>query len=159
MTRLHSVLIKDFKSFRGKHIIGPFSRFTAVVGPNGCGKSNVMDAITFALGEKASYLRVNKLNQLIHGASVGHPVADKCSVTLVFEVTPEGAGDDVASQGTLIRFKRTVIGSGSEFRINGSVVSKETYADHFLELGINFKARNFAAYQVRTFLFLFFIHS
>ena len=37
--------VDNFKSYKGKHVIGPFSRFTAVVGPNGSGKSNIMDAI------------------------------------------------------------------------------------------------------------------
>ena len=37
--------VENFKSYKGKHVIGPFSRFTAVVGPNGSGKSNIMDAI------------------------------------------------------------------------------------------------------------------
>ena len=37
--------IENFKSYKGKHVVGPFSRFTAVVGPNGSGKSNIMDAI------------------------------------------------------------------------------------------------------------------
>ena len=41
--------VENFKSYKGKHVIGPFSRFTAVVGPNGSGKSNIMDAIRYGV--------------------------------------------------------------------------------------------------------------
>lgn len=71
---LESLEIEDFKSFRGKHVIGPMKKFTAIVGPNGSGityletknisslgKSNFMDAISFVLGEKGINLRVKKL--------------------------------------------------------------------------------------------------
>jgi structural maintenance of chromosome 1 len=61
MAHMESLEITDFKSFRGKHIIGPLKRFTAIIGPNGSGKSNLMDAISFVLGEKTSSLRARKL--------------------------------------------------------------------------------------------------
>lgn len=57
---LHTLEIENFKSYKGKHTIGPFTRFTAIIGPNGSGKSNLMDAISFVLGEKPSSLRVRK---------------------------------------------------------------------------------------------------
>lgn len=57
---LHTLEIENFKSYKGKHTIGPFTRFTAIIGPNGSGKSNLMDAISFVLGEKPSSLRVKK---------------------------------------------------------------------------------------------------
>ena len=39
--------LENFKSFRGKHKIGPFTSMTGIIGPNGCGKSNIVDALTF----------------------------------------------------------------------------------------------------------------
>jgi len=39
--------VENFKSFRGHHIVGPFTGMTGVIGPNGCGKSNIVDALTF----------------------------------------------------------------------------------------------------------------
>ena len=56
----------------------------AVIGPNGSGKSNFMDAISFVMGEKTSSLRVRKLADLIHGASIGRPVANRASVSAIF---------------------------------------------------------------------------
>ena len=118
-------------------MIGPLKPFTAVIGPNGSGKSNFMDAISFVLGEKTQNLRVKKLSELIHGASIGQPVANSAAVTLVYE--------DVSGKQT--RFSRYVIGSSSEYRIDHSVVSKQDYADRLGSLGINVKARNFLVYQ------------
>ena len=64
--RLHSIEIEDFKSYKGKHVVGPFPNFTAVIGPNGSGKSNLMDAISFVCGVKTSHLR-GKLEVLTDG--------------------------------------------------------------------------------------------
>ncbi|KAJ1368948.1 high induced mutagenesis protein [Parelaphostrongylus tenuis] len=82
---LHTLDLENFKSYRGKQVIGPFKRFTAIIGPNGSGKSNLMDAISFVLGEKATSLRVKKLGDLIHGAPIGKPVSNRCSVTLNYK--------------------------------------------------------------------------
>lgn len=49
---LKYIEVENFKSYRGKQLIGPFKKFTAIIGPNGSGKSNLMDAISFVLGEK-----------------------------------------------------------------------------------------------------------
>ena len=63
--------MNNFKSYRGYKKIGPLKPFMAVIGPNGSGKSNFMDAISFVMGEKTNLLRVKRLADLIHGASVG----------------------------------------------------------------------------------------
>ena len=63
--------MNNFKSYRGYKKIGPIKPFMAVIGPNGSGKSNFMDAISFVMGEKTNLLRVKRLADLIHGASVG----------------------------------------------------------------------------------------
>ena len=130
--------MENFKSYRGKQVIGPLKPFTAVIGPNGSGKSNFMDAISFVLGEKTNNLRVKKVSELIHGASIGQPVANQASVTLVYE-------DSETNRVT--RFSRFVIGSSSDYRIDGSSVSKNEYNERLGKLGINVKARNFLVYQ------------
>merc|ERR1712110_1153640 len=56
------------------------------IGPNGSGKSNFMDAISFVMGEKTSSLRVRKLADLIHGASIGRAVANRASVSAIFSL-------------------------------------------------------------------------
>lgn len=75
--------VENFKSYRDHHIIGPFKRFTSIIGPNGCGnptcvhflfyvankwlgKSNLMDAISFVLGMKPIRLRSSNLRELVY---------------------------------------------------------------------------------------------
>merc|ERR1711971_1210743 len=68
---LKYIELENFKSYKGFRKLGPLKNFMAVIGPNGSGKSNFMDAISFVMGEKTSSLRVRKLADLIHGASIG----------------------------------------------------------------------------------------
>jgi len=70
-----------------------------------------MDAVSFVMGEKTSSLRVKRLSDLIHGASIGQPVARSASVTAVIEL----------ENGSEKKFSRIVQGSSSEYRINGEV--------------------------------------
>ncbi|XP_033230168.1 structural maintenance of chromosomes protein 1A-like [Belonocnema kinseyi] len=134
---LKHIEVDNFKSYKGKLIIGPLKSFTAVVGPNGSGKSNFMDAISFVMGEKTSSLRVKRFGELIHGASIGMPVARTASVTAVFEL----------ENGSEKSFMRSVHGSSSEHRINGSVVTSQAYLTELEHLGINVKAKNFLVFQ------------
>ena len=71
---LKYIELENFKSYKGFRKLGPLKNFMAVIGPNGSGKSNFMDAISFVMGEKTSSLRVRKLADLIHGASIGRCV-------------------------------------------------------------------------------------
>ncbi|KAK2580141.1 hypothetical protein KPH14_012415 [Odynerus spinipes] len=134
---LKYIEVENFKSYKGKLIIGPLKSFTAVIGPNGSGKSNFMDAISFVMGEKTSSLRVKRFSELIHGASIGMPVARSASVTAVFEL----------EDGNEKSFMRSVQGSSSEHRINNNVVTSQVYLNELEHLGINVKAKNFLVFQ------------
>ena len=46
--QLLKIQVRNFKSYKGKHTIGPFDKFTCIIGPNGSGKINILDAISFA---------------------------------------------------------------------------------------------------------------
>lgn len=135
---LEFIVVENFKSYNGRQRIGPLKEFTAVIGPNGSGKSNFMDAISFVLGEKTANLRVKKLSELIHGASIGHPVSNSASVTLIYKDLDTGRETN---------FTRLVQGSSSEYRVDENSVSKQDYADLLERLGINIKAKNFLVYQ------------
>ncbi len=64
------MILKNFKSYAGIQKIGPFHKnFTSIVGPNGSGKSNLIESMLFIFGFSASWMRLNKLNQLIHNSS------------------------------------------------------------------------------------------
>jgi structural maintenance of chromosome 1 len=85
-TQLKYIELENFKSYKGYKRLGPLASFVAVIGPNGSGKSNFMDAISFVMGEKTSSLRVRKLSDLIHGASINRPVSNRASVTAIFQM-------------------------------------------------------------------------
>ncbi|GBP76560.1 Structural maintenance of chromosomes protein 1A [Eumeta japonica] len=129
--------MENFKSYRGQHRIGPLKSFTAVIGPNGSGKSNFMDAVSFVMGEKTSMLRVKRLSDLIHGASINKPVSRSASVTATFLL------EDMTEK----QFQRSVIGQSSEHKIDGQSVSVSQYLGELEKLGINVKAKNFLVFQ------------
>ncbi|XP_022054953.1 structural maintenance of chromosomes protein 1A [Acanthochromis polyacanthus] len=137
MGYLKLIEIENFKSYKGRQIIGPFHKFTAIIGPNGSGKSNLMDAISFVLAEKTSNLRVKTLKDLIHGAPVGKPAANRAFVSMVYQ-------EDDGSERS---FTRVIIGSSSEYRINHKVVGLPEYSEELEKLGILIKARNFLVFQ------------
>ena len=85
MGRLERLELENFKSYSGKHIIGPFAYFTAVIGPNGSGKSNMMDAISFVLGIQSRHLRSTQLKELIFRKDAHSAPARKARVTLVYK--------------------------------------------------------------------------
>ena len=70
-----------------------------------------MDAVSFVMGEKTQTLRVKRLGDLIHGASINKPISRNAIVTAVFEL----------EDGTEKRFTRMVQGSSSDHRIDGEV--------------------------------------
>merc|ERR1719458_1797546 len=89
------------------------------------------------MGEKTSSLRVRKLADLIHGASIGRAVANRASVSAIFSLED---GDEKT-------FTRSIIGSSAEHRINGDVVSSSAYLKDLEQLGINVNAKNFLVFQ------------
>ncbi|XP_008316384.2 structural maintenance of chromosomes protein 1A [Cynoglossus semilaevis] len=137
MGYLKLIEIENFKSYKGRQVIGPFHKFTAIIGPNGSGKSNLMDAISFVLAERTSNLRVKTLKDLIHGAPVGKPAANRAFVSMVYQ---EDNGEERS-------FTRVIIGASSEYRINNKVVGLPEYSEELEKLGILIKARNFLVFQ------------
>ncbi|VEL42796.1 unnamed protein product, partial [Protopolystoma xenopodis] len=135
--RLRFIELENYKSYKGKQIIGPFSTFTAIIGPNGSGKSNLMDAISFVLGEHTRHLRVRRLGDLIHGSVVGKPASKSASVTAVYEMP----------DGELTRFSRVIHGNASEYRINGQPVRIDEYSDALEKIHIFMKVKNFLVFQ------------
>ncbi|XP_050296378.1 structural maintenance of chromosomes protein 1A [Anthonomus grandis grandis] len=137
--RLKYIEVENFKSYKGRRIIGPLKAFNAVIGPNGSGKSNFMDAISFVMGEKTNSLRVKRLSDLIHGAAINKPVSRSASVTAVFSMG-EGTNEEIS-------FQRSVHGSTSECKVNGNIVTASEYAAELEKLKINVKGKNFLVFQ------------
>uniref|UniRef100_A0A8C6G0B2 Structural maintenance of chromosomes 1B n=1 Tax=Moschus moschiferus TaxID=68415 RepID=A0A8C6G0B2_MOSMO len=137
MSRLEVLLVENFKSWRGRQVIGPFKRFTCIIGPNGSGKSNVMDALSFVMGEKIANLRVKNIQELIHGAHIGKPVSSSASVKIVYL---EESGEEKT-------FARTIRGGCSEYRFNDNPMSRSAYITELEKIGIIVKAQNCLVFQ------------
>ncbi|XP_055419364.1 structural maintenance of chromosomes protein 1B isoform X4 [Bubalus kerabau] len=137
MSRLEVLFVENFKSWRGRQVIGPFKRFTCIIGPNGSGKSNVMDALSFVMGEKIANLRVKNIQELIHGAHIGKPVSSSASVKIVYL---EESGEEKT-------FARTIRGGCSEYRFNDNPMSRSAYITELEKIGIIVKARNCLVFQ------------
>ncbi|XP_060044743.1 structural maintenance of chromosomes protein 1B [Erinaceus europaeus] len=137
MGLLQLLEVENFKSWRGRQMIGPFRRFTCIIGPNGSGKSNVMDALSFVMGEKPSTLRVKNIQELIHGAHIGKPVSSSASVKIVYVEESE-------EEKT---FARIIRGGCSEYRFNDNLVSRSVYISELEKIGIIVKAQNCLVFQ------------
>src|SRR5579864_7006684 len=84
--QLKKIKLAGFKSFVDPTIVSVPSRLVAVVGPNGCGKSNIIDAICWVMGENsAKYLRGESLADVIFNGSTARKPVGQASVELVFD--------------------------------------------------------------------------
>merc|ERR1719295_120757 len=90
------------------------------------------------MGEKTQSLRVRRLGDLIHGASINKPVSNRASVSAIF------TNDN---DGTETVFTRAIIGTSSDHKINNEPVSSKDYLAKLQELGINVNAKNFLVFQ------------
>ncbi|KAK4048581.1 Structural maintenance of chromosomes protein 4 [Microbotryomycetes sp. JL221] len=101
---IHQLVLEDFKSYRGRNVIGPFHKsFSSIVGPNGSGKSNTIDALLFVFGYRATKMRQGKLNELIHNSGTTSDVTESVQgdgVDLVEGAEYDDESDDDAYDTT-----------------------------------------------------------
>jgi len=112
-----------------------------VVGPNGCGKSNVIDAVRWVLGEsRASALRGDSMQDVIFNGSVNRKPIARAAVELIFD-NSQGRAAGQWSQYAEISVKRTVQRDGeSSYFINGTHVRRRDITDMFLGTGLGPRA-------------------
>ena len=135
--RLKHIHIAGFKSFVDPVTIPAGAQLTGIVGPNGCGKSNVIDAVRWVLGEsKARELRGASMQDVIFNGSSGRRPANRASVELLFD-NGDGRAAGQWSQYAEIAVKRMLTRSGdSSYWINNVQVRKRDMADLFLGTGL-----------------------
>lgn len=116
-------------------------QLVGVVGPNGCGKSNIMDAVRWVLGEsKASELRGDSMQDVIFNGTTTRKPASRASVELVFDNEDHRAGGQWA-QFAEIAVKRVLTRDGnSSYYINNQVVRRRDVQDVFLGTGLGPRA-------------------
>ena len=139
--RLDSIKLSGFKSFAEPTNFLLPGQLVGVVGPNGCGKSNIMDAVRWVLGEsKASELRGESMQDVIFNGTTSRKPASRSSVELVFDNQDHRAGGQW-NQFAEISVKRVLTRDGtSSYYINNQPVRRRDVQDVFLGTGLGPRA-------------------
>lgn len=139
--RLNQIRLSGFKSFVDPTSIHFPGQLVGIVGPNGCGKSNVIDAVRWVLGEsRASALRGDSMQDVIFNGSGNRKPLARASVELIFDNTLGRAGGQW-SQYAEISVKRVLQRDGeSSYYINGQHVRRRDITDIFLGTGLGPRA-------------------
>ncbi|WP_439106764.1 chromosome segregation protein SMC [Congregibacter sp.] len=135
--RLKSIKLAGFKSFVDPTAVHFPSNMSAVVGPNGCGKSNIIDAVRWVMGESsAKNLRGESMADVIFNGSGNRQPVGQASIELVFDNSDGGVGGEYASYAE-IGIRRQVTRDGqSEYFLNGTKCRRRDITDIFLGTGL-----------------------
>ena len=139
--RLNSIKLSGFKSFAEPTNFVLPGQLVGVVGPNGCGKSNIMDAVRWVLGEsRASELRGESMQDVIFNGTSTRKPASRASVELIFDNADHRAGGQWG-QFAEIAVKRVLTRDGnSSYYINNQPVRRRDVQDVFLGTGLGPRA-------------------
>jgi len=135
--RLSTIKLSGFKSFVDPTTLHLPTNMTGVVGPNGCGKSNIIDAVRWVMGESsASRLRGDSLTDVIFAGSSARKPVSQAMVELIFDnsdhtITGEyGAFDEISVKRTVSR------DSVNQYYLNGAKCRRRDITDLFLGTGL-----------------------
>jgi chromosome segregation protein len=133
--QLKSLEIKGFKSFADKTVITLDHPITGIVGPNGCGKSNIVDAIRWVIGEhKIKSLRSDNLEDLVFNGSRTRAASGMAEVSLTFENTR----NLLPTEFTTVTITRKFYKNGeSEYRLNDVACRLKDIHNLFLDTGVS----------------------
>ena len=131
---LKSIEIKGFKSFADKTVIHFNEGITGIIGPNGCGKSNIIDSIRWVIGEqKISHLRSDNLESLIFNGSKTRNASALAEVILIFENNKNLLPSEYSEISITRRFYKS---GESEYRLNDVMCRLKDIQNLFLDTGI-----------------------
>src|SRR6201990_1427374 len=133
--RLKSLEIKGFKSFADKTIVNFDDNITGIVGPNGCGKSNIVDSIRWSTGEhKIKSLRSDNLEDLVFNGSRTRSASGMAEVSLTFENTR----NLLPTEFSTVTITRKFYKSGeSEYRLNDVQCRLKDIQNLFMDTGVS----------------------
>jgi chromosome segregation protein len=133
--RLKSLEIKGFKSFADKTVVNFDDNVTGIVGPNGCGKSNIVDSIRWVIGEqKISHLRSENLDSLVFNGSKSRSASGLAEVSLTFENTK----NLLPTEFSTVTITRKFYKSGeSEYRLNDVQCRLKDIQNLFMDTGVS----------------------
>src|SRR5204863_806755 len=138
MLRIEKLEINGFKSFYDPaHLTFP-AALTAVVGPNGCGKSNICDALIWVLGEnRASHIRGETMEDVIFQGSARKRALSMGEVTLTLGAS--NGHSELADDGRIVINRRVFRTGESEFRLNGRRVRMKDISDILMDTGLGIR--------------------
>ncbi|KAB8278451.1 RecF/RecN/SMC [Aspergillus minisclerotigenes] len=146
---IKTLILNNFKSYAGKQIVGPFhASFSSVVGPNGSGKSNVIDALLFVFGFRASKMRQGKISALIHN-SADFPDLPFCEVEVHFQEVldlPDGA-HEIVPDSQLIISRKAFKNNTSKYYMNGKETNFTAVTTLLRDRGIDLDHKRFLILQ------------
>lgn len=133
--RLKSLEIKGFKSFADKTVVSFDEGITGIIGPNGCGKSNIIDSIRWVIGEqKISALRSENLEALVFNGSKTRSPSGLAEVSLTFENTKNLLPTEFSTVTVTRRFYKN---GESEYRLNDVTCRLKDIHNLFLDTGVS----------------------
>ena len=133
--RLKSLEIKGFKSFADKTTINFDEGITGIIGPNGCGKSNIVDSIRWVIGEhKISNLRSENLESLVFNGSKSRSASGLAEVSLTFENTRNLLPTEFSTVTVTRKFYKS---GESEYRLNDVQCRLKDIHNLFLDTGVS----------------------
>ena len=135
--RLKQIKLAGFKSFVDPTTVRFPGDRSAVVGPNGCGKSNVIDAVRWVMGESsAKNLRGESMTDVIFNGSVNRQPVGQASIELVFDNHDGGIGGEYASYSEISIRRLVTREAQSEYFLNGTRCRRRDITDIFLGTGL-----------------------
>jgi chromosome segregation protein len=142
--RIRKLELQGFKSFVDRQVFHFGDGIAGVVGPNGCGKSNIVDAIRWCIGEQsAKSLRGSAMQDVIfNGSAVRKPVG-MAEVSITFITTDEPFPGEYARCEEMQIARRLYRDGTSEYLINQAKVRRKDIVDFFMDTGIGNKLYSF----------------
>ncbi|MBH1988551.1 MAG: AAA family ATPase [Myxococcaceae bacterium] len=139
--QIRKLEIFGFKSFADRVIIQFDEGVTGIVGPNGCGKSNVVDALRWVMGEQnAKHLRGDQMQDIIFNGSQSRGAMGLAEVTLTLENDGQGVPQDYAHFEEIEITRRLYRNGESEYEINKRACRLRDITEFFLGTGVGTKA-------------------
>lgn len=135
--RLKAIKLSGFKSFVDPTTVAFTTNMTGIVGPNGCGKSNTIDAVRWVMGESsAKYLRGDAMTDVIFNGSSERKPVGKASVELIFDNTDQTLRGEYAGYNEISVRRQVTRDAQSLYFLNGVKCRRKDITDLFLGTGL-----------------------
>jgi chromosome segregation protein len=135
--RLKSIKLAGFKSFVDPTSVSFPTNMSAVVGPNGCGKSNIIDAVRWVMGESsAKNLRGESMTDVIFNGSNSRKPVGHASIELIFDNSDGTLGGEYASFSEIAIRRKVTRDSDNTYYLNGTKCRRKDITDIFLGTGL-----------------------